>query len=54
MAMTACCIGCEMRARGTSMRFSGPCRVVIRVPSAAKIFDDWALAGIRGTTGVGV
>src|SRR5262245_18940284 len=54
MAMTACCIGSEMRASGTSMRFSGPCSVVIRVPSAAKIFDDWALAGIRGTTAVGV
>ena len=27
---------------------------MIRVPSAAKIFDDCALAGIWGTTGVGV
>ena len=36
------------------MRFSGPCSVVMRVPSAAKILDDCALAGISGTTGVGV
>jgi hypothetical protein len=28
--------------------------VVIRAPSAAKIFDDCAFAGICGTTGVGV
>src|SRR5262245_29022530 len=52
--MTACCIRWEMRSSGTSIRFSGPWRVVMRVPSAAKIVDDWAFAGICGTTGVGV
>jgi hypothetical protein len=26
----------------------------MRVPSAAKILEDWAFAGICGTTGVGV
>src|SRR4051794_3058748 len=52
--MTACCIGCDMRSSDTSMRFCGPWSVVIKVPSAAKIFDDCAFAGICGTTAVGV